>query len=205
MKMLRTVFLVVMLILPLAAGQAAAYAESPTQAIKRTHSSINRLLRKKVKAGSTQDKQVKDKVKKVVNTFLDFEELAKRSLGKHWDVRTEQEQAEFVSVLKDLIERNYIKQLRSNLGYKLEYRDESVDGQSAKVVTVVKVVKKGRTTEITIEYKMRKVSGGWMVFDVITDDVSIVRNYRSQFNRIIKRDSYEVLIKKMRNKLKETT
>ena len=68
---------------------------------------------------------------------------------------------------------------------------------------LIKVKKDGRTSEIVIEYKMRRAKGRWVVYDVITDDVSIVRNYRSQFNRIIRRDSYEVLVKKMRRKLEK--
>lgn len=184
-------------------GQASAYAESPTSAIKRTHSRINKLLGKKTKKGTPADERVKQQVKKEVNAFLDFNELARRALGRHWEARTENERTEFVDILKQLIERSYVKQLRSNLGYTIEYRKEALDGKTASVVTAVKVKKNRRTTEIVIEYKMRKTSGGWMVYDVVTDEVSIVRNYRSSFNRIIRKESYEALVKKMRKKLEE--
>lgn len=182
-----------------------AQAATPTQTLRKLHNKINRLLKKKTPTGSPAEKRVKDQVRQAVNTLLDFQELAKRSLGKHWKERSEAEKEEFVQILQDLIERNYVKQLKSNLGYQLEYKKEEVDQEKALVQTVVKVKKDRRTTEIFIDYKMRKTNGTWMVYDVITDEVSIVRNYRSQFNRIIRKDSYEILVKKMRDKLQETT
>jgi phospholipid transport system substrate-binding protein len=181
-----------------------SFAESPIQVLKRTNEKVVKLLEKKTKPGSAEEKRVKEETKKLVNSFLDYHELAKRALAKHWEKRTEKERAEFVSLLRDLIERNYVKQLKSNLGYKIDYRKETVDGDEAKVETVVKVEKKGKVTEIAIEYEMRKTASGWMVYDVVTDEVSIVKNYRSQFNRIIKRESYEALVKKMRKKIEET-
>lgn len=181
----------------LSTGQALALAESPMVTIRKTNSTLHSLLKKEGEGKPSR------KVKQVVNGFIDFEELARRSLGKHWEKRTPAERAEFVEILAELIERNYVKQLRGNLGYKLEYRDQKVDGDKAHVVTVVKVTKDGRTEEVTVEYKMRKTKRGWMAYDVITDDVSVVRNYRSQFNRIITRDSYEELVKKMRRKLEK--
>jgi len=198
----RTLGLTLLLLL-VSVGRVDALAETPTQAIKRAHARINKLLAQKTKPGSPADTRVKQQVTREVNTFLDFTELARRALGRHWEARTEDERKEFVDILKALIERSYVKQLRTNLGYKIEYRKESTKGDSAEVVTAVKVKKNRRTTEIVIEYKMQRAGAKWMVYDVVTDDVSIVRNYRSQFNRIIRKESYEALVKKMREKLQE--
>ena len=192
-------------VLFLITGGTSAYAEGPTQAIQRTHGRINRLLSKRVRTGSAEDKRIREQVKREVNAFLDFEELAKLALGRHWTARTAKEQKEFVDILRQVIERSYVKQLRSNQDYKLEYRKESLQGKTASVLTAVKVVKNRRTTEILIEYKLRRTPSGWMVYDVITDDVSIVKNYRSSFNRIIRKESYDALVKKMRDKLQETS
>jgi len=189
-----------LLLLVVGGGQAQAYAESPTDAIKRTNRRINQLLSRKAPAGAAADK-LKDQIKQEVSSFLDFTELARLALSRHWEARTEAQRKEFVQILQDLIERNYIKQLRANMGYTIQYGKESRDGETASVATTVKVVNSKRTTELTIEYKMRRVGKRWMVYDVVTDDVSIVRNYRSQFNRIIRRESYEALVKKMREKL----
>lgn len=184
-------------------GLQSAAAQTPTNMLRKTHARINKLLKKKVAKGSADDARIKTAITKEVNAFLDFAELARLSLGKHWAKRTEAEQQEFTQILKDLIERNYVKQLRSNLGYKLEYRTEKISGDAALVSTAVKVKKKNRTSEILIDYKLRKTSGKWMAFDVITDEVSVVKNYRSQFNRIIRKNSYEHLVKKMRSKLED--
>ncbi len=178
----------------------SAAAQTPTKMLKRTHARINKLLQKKVHKGSPADARIKAAITKEVNTFLDFSELARLALGKHWSKRTPAEQQEFSQILQDLIERNYVKQLRTNLNYKLEYRKEKITGDTALVSTAVKVKKKNRTSEILIDYKLRKTKGKWMAFDVITVEVSVVRNYRSQFNRIIRKNSYEHLVKKMRNK-----
>jgi phospholipid transport system substrate-binding protein len=201
--MLRRISTITLLILLIGAGKASAFAESPKQALRRTQTKINRLLQVKAKKGSAKDKKVRAKLTKAINSFLDFSELARRSLSKHWDKRSEQERTEFTDILRELIERNYVKQLRGNLGYKLQYGDQAVKGDKASVSTTVKVVKDRRTTEVVIEYRMTKTPSGWMVYDVITDEVSIVRNYRSQFNRIIRRKSYDHLVKKMRRKIKE--
>lgn len=184
-------------------SRSGSAAEGPMQSLRKTHAKITALLGQKFKPGSSQEKKNREEVKKAVNAFLDYGELAKLALGKHWEARSEKERTEFVSILRDLIERNYIKQLRSNADYKLEYKQEKITGDTALVKTVIKVEKNGRITDISIDYKMRKVGKNWMVFDVITDEVSLVSNYRSQFNRIIKRESYEALVKKMKQKLKE--
>ena len=199
---LRSISLAIAILL-LTTGQANALAQSPKRAIQQSHNRINSLLNKKQKSGSKAEKNLKVRIKKEVNSFLDYAELAKRSLGRHWAACTDAERTEFVDILQQLIERNYTKQLRSNLGYKISYESEKIEGDDAQVKTVIVVKKNRRKTEITIDYKLRKAKNRWMVYDVITDDVSIVRNYRSQFNRIIRRDSYEVLVKKMRSKLDE--
>jgi phospholipid transport system substrate-binding protein len=184
---------------------APAQAQTPKQTLQRINTKINKLLRQKAAKGSAAEKKLKAEVKKTVNSLLDFNELAKLALNKHWKDRSEKQRTEFVGILQDLIERNYVKQLRSNLDYKLVYRSEKVDGNQAYVDTVVSVERKGRVTEVQIAYKMRKSEKGWMVWDVITDEVSIVNNYRSQFNRIIRKESYDALVKKMKRKLEETS
>ena len=181
-----------------------ARAESPKQTIQRINAQINKLLRQKVKKGSAAEKKMKADVTKAVNTLLDFEELARIALHKHWKERSEKERTEFVGILRDLIERNYVKQLRSNLDYKLEYRGEKTAGDKGQVDTAVSVTKKGRVTEVLITYMMKKGKTGWVVYDVVTDEVSIANNYRSQFNRIIRKESYDALVKKMKRKLEET-
>jgi phospholipid transport system substrate-binding protein len=180
---------------------ASAAAKGPIKSLKRTNTQINKLLKVKTVKGSAKEKRIKGELTTAVNRFLDFRELARRSLAKHWKARTEAERTEFVDVLRQLIEHNYLSQMRSNLDYNVEYRSEKVKGDKARVTTVIKVVKNKRPEEVIVKYKMRRKNEAWVVYDVITDDVSIVRNYRRTFNRIIKKKSYQALVKKMRKKL----
>ena len=195
----QTILIGTSLLFLLSAGRASAYAQSPIHTLKRTNEQINRLLRKE-KAKSSNKTKIQESLKKAINRFLDFRELARLALARHWTTRSEAERAEFVSILRQLIEKSYLKQLRSNVEYKIDYRSEKVTGNTARVITTIMVDRDGRPEEVTIEYKMRR-GKSWMVYDVVTDDVSIVRNYRSQFNRIIRTKSYEKLVEKMRRKL----
>ncbi len=104
----RTAFALALLLSLLGGRSTPALAESPTQTLKRVNKQeINRLLVQKLKPGSAAEKKTKEEVKKAVNSLLDFDELARLSLAKHWKSRTEKERTEFVRILKDLIERNY--------------------------------------------------------------------------------------------------
>lgn len=179
-------------------------ADGPMRLLRRSHARINQLLRSDYEPSSPKAKEVQAAVKEVVNGFLDYRELGRRSLGQHWEARTKKEQEEFVSVLRELIERNYVKQLRSNLDYEVDYRKQSVTGTEATVLTVVRVEKNKRVAETEILYKLREVGRGWFVFDIVTDGVSLIRNYRTQFNRIINKESYPALLKKMKRKLGES-
>ncbi|MEK6607914.1 MAG: ABC transporter substrate-binding protein [Myxococcota bacterium] len=180
----------------------ASATESPMGLLRRSHARVNQLLLKERGAGA-QDPTTREEIKNVVNGFLDYRELAKRGLDQHWQARTRREQEEFVAVLRELIERNYVKQLRDNFDYEIIYRTEEIGGTEATVHTVVRVMKRGRPADTEIDYKFRREGDRWFVFDIITDGMSLVKTYKSQFNRIIQRESYEALVKKMKRKLEE--
>jgi phospholipid transport system substrate-binding protein len=183
---------------------AAGAPGGPMSTLKQKNGEVDRLLRQKVEKGTPAETKQKDEIKQMAATLLDYDELAKKALAAHWDKLTPAQQKEFVSTLRELIERNYVKQLRSNLDYQVQYKNEEAEGDQATVTTVVKVNSSGKKTDAEIVYKMKKATDGWHVWDVITDEVSLVRNYKTQFNKIITEQSYDALIKKMKSKLKET-
>ena len=186
------------------AAAATPTAASPKATLQRLNGSCERLLRTKTEPGSAEEKRVKDEIKLRASELLDYTELCKRALGEHWDKMGEAKRTEFVSTLKELIERNYIRQLRTNLDYDVTYGDESQDATEAKVATSLKLATKGKTTQVQIDYRMiKKPDGRWMVYDVITDELSLVRNYRTQFQRIIGGNNYDGLLSRMKNKLNE--
>jgi phospholipid transport system substrate-binding protein len=193
------------LIMGLPSLLATASPSGPMATLKLKNGEVDKLLRQKPEKGTPAEGKQKEEIKALAGGLLDYEELAKKSLAAHWDKLTAAQRTEFVTTLRELIERNYVKQLRNNIDYQVLYKSEEVDGDQATVGTVVKVKTAGKATDAEIVYKMRKATDGWRVWDVITDEVSLVRNYRQQFNKIITEKSYDELIKKMKNKLAEGT
>jgi phospholipid transport system substrate-binding protein len=143
------------------------------------------------------------KILKIVNKILDFQTLCKDSLGKHWDTRTETDRTEFTSTLQALIEKNLVSRLKDSRDHKLVYGREEISGKTASVITVIASNDDPRAEKTEIEYKMHKSGKAWSVIDMVTDGVSLVGNYRSQFNKIITEDGWDVLMKKMKDKLVE--
>ena len=140
-------------------------------------------------------------VRKIANEIFDFAETAKRSLGRHWAARTPAERDEFVQLFSDLLERSYISKVELYGGEKIQYLSDSIDeGDQAKVQTKLMTKQGG---EIPIEYRMHKKGERWLVYDVIIEGVSLVSNYRTQFNKIIQTSSFQELVKKMKSKQEE--
>jgi phospholipid transport system substrate-binding protein len=187
----------------LSPANVLAAASTPLSTLKAKNGEVDRLLHNKVEKGSPEEAKQKADIKQMAAGLLDYDELAKRSLASHWEKMTTAQRTEFVTTFRELIERNYVKQLRSNLDYQVQYKGEQVEADQATVTTVVKVKSAGKNTEAEIVYKMHKVGAEWSVWDIVTDDVSTVRNYKTQFNKIITEQSYDALIKKMKTKLTE--
>jgi phospholipid transport system substrate-binding protein len=123
--------------------------------------------------------------------------MARRSLGSNWRRRTPREQDEFVSLFTDLLERAYSETIEAYTDEKIVYLGEKLDGNYAEVKSKV-ITSKGQ--EFTIDYKSHLVGNEWRVYDVVVENVSIVNNFRSQFNRVISNDSYEELMRRLREK-----
>jgi len=132
---------------------------------------------------------------------VDFEEMAKRALGSHWRRRNPKEQQEFVRLFSDLLENAYISRIEAYNNEKLVYTGEKLDGQYAEVQSRM-ATSKGE--EYSINYKVRLVNSQWKVYDVVIENISLVNNYRSQFNRVITKSSYEDLILRLKEKQTET-
>jgi phospholipid transport system substrate-binding protein len=175
----------------------------PMATLKLKNGEVDKLLRQHPEKGSPAETKQKEQIRELAAGLLDYEELSKRALASHWDGLSGSQRKEFVATLRELIERNYTKQLRSNLDYQVQYKNEDVDGDEATVQTVVKVKTAGKSSDAEIVYKLRKSDAGWHVWDIITDESSLVRSYKSEFHKIITEKSYDELLKKMKNKLAE--
>lgn len=127
---------------------------------------------------------------------FDFSEMARLSLGSHWGALNGGEQGEFVEGLSQRLLASYGRTVRSNNGDNIQFKSEVREGEQVKVVTQVV---SGNGDEMPIDYRLHDVGGQWKVFDVVIDHVSLVNNYRAQFERVIAKTSVQELLRKIKN------
>jgi len=188
------------LALTLALGLAApvAWAGAPMEQLKAQVDRVLKLVDEPALRDKPRDRRVA--VRKISDDIFDFGETAKRSLGRHWAARTQAERDEFVKLFGDLLERSYISKIELYGGEKIQYVSDKVEGDQASVQSKL-LTKTG--TDVPIEYRMLKKGDRWLVYDVIIEGVSLVSNYRTQFNKIIQTSSYAELVKKMKTRQEE--
>lgn len=133
---------------------------------------------------------------KVSEQIFDFGETAKRSLGQHWDARTPAERVEYVRLFTDLIQRSYVSRVDRYGAEKMVFRGDTIDGDQAVVRTAL-LLNDGN--QLALDYKMHHTSDRWQVYDINIDGVSLVANYRTQFNKVIRSESYEALIARLKS------
>jgi phospholipid transport system substrate-binding protein len=178
---------------------ASVACAGPTEDVKKTVDEVVRIVAdKNLKKQETKHRQA---LKKSISVIFDYGEMAKRSLGKHWNVRTAAEKKQFTELFATLLENSYASKIESYNNEKIVYLKESVDGEYAEVKS--KVITAARD-EFTLDYRLFKQHDDkWMVYDVVIEGVSLVSNYRSQFNKIITSNGYDKLVKKLQNKNEE--
>jgi phospholipid transport system substrate-binding protein len=137
----------------------------------------------------------RSEVRRVAAGLFDLDEIARRALSRHWTARSPEEQAEFVRLFTDLLERTYLGRIESYSGEKIVYLGESMDGSFATVRS--KVVTR-RRTETPLDYRLHLRDGRWKVYDVLIDHVSFVATYRSEFSRILQKEPYAALVDRLR-------
>ena len=196
MRSLLTTAVALTLVTLLAVPQAGAGA--PTDQLKTQVDRVLKLMDDPALKDKPKDKRAA--VRKVADDIFDFGETAKRSLGRHWADRTQAERDEFVKLFGDLLERSYISKIEVYGGEKIQYMSDKIEGDQASVMS--KLLTK-TNTEVPIEYRMLKKGERWLVYDVIIEGVSLVSNYRTQFNKIIQTSSYAELVKKMKSRQDE--
>jgi len=176
---------------------ASAHAGLATDQIKATVDKALVVLRDPKLKPAAKLKERRDQLKQILFTRFDFTEMAKRSLGANWRRRTPQEQEEFVRLFTDVLERAYADIIESYSDEKIVYLNERIDAEYADVNSKVLT---GKGQEYTINYKAHLVGNEWKVYDVVAENISLVNNYRSQFTRVISKDSYEELVRRLKDK-----
>jgi len=176
--------------LPLSAG-------APMDQVRSTLDNVLAVLNSpRLKADAIKNER-RQQLRAVILPRFDFAEMAKRALGSHWRRRPPEEHKEFVEVFADLLENAYVDRIEAYTDEKFVYVRESEDKDFAEVNTKV-VTRKGE--DFSINYKLHLVNGEWRIYDVVIENISLVNNYRSQFNRIITKSSYEDLVRRMKEK-----
>jgi phospholipid transport system substrate-binding protein len=177
-----------------------AWAGAPTEQLRAQVERVLKTLEDPELKKEARARDRRNAIRTLAEEIFDFSETARRSLGRHWGARTEAERAEFVRLFGDLLERSYLSKIEVYGGERVQYVGDVVDGDTATVKTKI-ITKSG--TEIPIDYKMLKRGDRWVVYDVIIEGVSLVSNYRTQFNKIIQTSSFQELVKKMKTKQDE--
>ncbi len=139
-------------------------------------------------------------IKKAIANVFDSEEMARRAMGKHWNQRTPQERKQFVDLFATLLENSYAGKIESYNNERIVYTREQVDGTYAEVKSKVITPKHD---EYTLDYRLIQKGNRWVVYDVIIEGVSLVSNYRTQFNKIISSSGYPELVRKLQTKSNE--
>ncbi|MCB2181473.1 MAG: ABC transporter substrate-binding protein [Desulfobulbaceae bacterium] len=133
----------------------------------------------------------------VVRHRFDFEEMARRTLAKEWRRRNEQEKKYFIHVFSQLLENTYINKIEAYSNEEVVFSNESIVKNKAAVDTSIR----HNDLEIPIQYKLIISGDEWRVYDVVIEGVSLVRNYRSQFRSILKKEKYAGLVKRLDEKI----
>ena len=176
---------------------------SPMAELKRSNEKLDKILQKNRPDWTPEAELQRTEVRKLVGSFLDYAELARRSLARHWDGLTVKQRDEFVNTLRELVERSYLKQVHGNANYNIKYDKETKDGNEATVTGVLNTMARGKKVKIALEYKMLWRGDHWVVYDVVTDEQSMLENYRAEFNKIINKEGFDALMKRMKRKLDE--
>jgi phospholipid transport system substrate-binding protein len=182
------------------AAPASAQTGPATRYLRQRNEEVARLLRREATTDAARAQRSQE-VTRILSDLLDYEELSRRSLGTHWDGRTEAQRREFVDLLRQLVERNYEANLERVLDYEINYTAETTGADGTVVTTEARSRVERRQPPVEITYTLHLQGSSWRVFDVVTDGVSLVRNYRNQFNRIITEHNWDELIRRMRDRL----
>lgn len=184
-------------LLALLAATTAAQAMTPTETVRSRVDQALQSLSRTSGSGPEAAEQRRAAIRRAADSLFDFTEMSRRALGRHWADRTPAERDEFVRLFTDLMARSYIGKIDRYAGESIAYTGEHVDGDEASVQSQV-VTAKG--SQIPVEYRLHRANESWTAYDVFVENVSLIGTYRSQFDRIIKAESFADLLRRLREK-----
>ena len=137
-------------------------------------------------------------VRDIASHAFDVRETARRVLGRHWHARTSAEQEEFVRIFREFLERTYLPWIDLYRDERVRYVGERLDGEQA---TVRAMIVTWLGIEVPVESRLRREGDRWRIYDVLVENMSLVASYRSQFDRIIRNESYAELVNRLKAQL----
>lgn len=179
---------------------ASSKASVITDEVKQTVDDVIKIVSNKELKKPANEKKRRDELKAAIGRIFDYREMAKRSMGIHWRTLTPAQKNDFVGLFSTLLENSYAGKIESYNQEKVVYDGEKLEGNYAEVDSRIITAKRD---EYSLDYRLLKQGNKWMVYDVVIEGVSLVSNYRSQFNKIINEQGYNELVKKMRTKSQE--
>jgi phospholipid transport system substrate-binding protein len=176
------------------------FASSVQDQLQVTIGKIIEILKDPAFKGETVTRQRRELLRKVIYEQFSFEKMSQLCLGRHWRDRSDEEKKDFVELFGKLLEDIYISKIEGYTDEKVEYLKEVITDKRAQVNTKIITEK----IEIPIDYRLyQEKDGSWKVYDLVIEGVSLVGNYRSQFDEILQRDNYEKLIEELKKKIQE--
>lgn len=179
----------------------AANESKAIESVRTTVEAVLDVMRDETLSGPEKSRERREKMKALISVRFDFREMSRRALARHWKKRTTEEQDEFVDLFSDLLQNTYISKIEKYTDEKVNYDKEVIRKKGKYSIVRTSILSKDIT--IPIDYRLMRRGDKWMVYDVLVEGVSIISNYRSQYNNILSRESYAELIQKMKEKLEK--
>jgi phospholipid transport system substrate-binding protein len=176
-----------------------AFAEElsdPMAVLKQNTEKIRGIVLK-----SETEEEMRENVKGLMEGFINFDEFGKLSLGKRWETLKEEQKKVYLVEFRGLLQRTYLRRFKPGKPFTVTYRSE-VRYNKGKDRGEIKTTINSGDVEADVDYRFHKVET-WQVYDLIVDDVSVMRNYRKSFIRVLTSDGFEALIEKMKKKTSE--
>lgn len=180
---------------------ACAQDGPATRSLRSRNEEALRILRRPAATDAERQRRSED-VRRILADVFDYEEMSRRALGEHWEQRSPEQRQRFVTLLRQLIERNYEGNLERIVDMEVRYLGESAGSDGTIVRTEARSRSERRQPPVTMDFTARQVDGRWRVYDVVVDgSSSLVTTYRRQFHRIITQNGWDELIRRMEERL----
>ncbi|HZS12601.1 MAG TPA: ABC transporter substrate-binding protein [Nitrospirales bacterium] len=196
----RFAFLVVGLFIVTCAA-TAAWAGDPTEQVNQTAREISRILHDQELRQPGMTTERRRQLDDVISARLSYEDMSRHVLGAQWEQRSIAEQQEFIELFRSLLCMLYANKIEDYAGERMEFLGERITGEMAEVRARIAA----RKSQVMLDFRLVNRSGEWRVYDILTDGISLVNNYRQQFQRVLRQTSYADLVGKLRDATERTT